>query len=110
MEKYFVAITYHEIWRQIFNFEIYHRSDIVRFVKVQRLKWAGHITSRPDNNHAKRPTMSNLEGKGYRGHPRTRWLDDVEVDLKIVGRRGPKMEINRKEPKGMATNLCLCNL
>jgi len=57
-------------------------TDIVRFIKAQRIKCLGHIR-RMDQT---RPTRKLLEWKpmGTRpvGRPRQRWQEDVMEDLK----------------------------
>jgi len=57
-------------------------TDIVRFIKAQRIKWLGHI-QRMDQA---RPTRKPLDWKpmGTRpvGKPRQRWQEDVMEDLK----------------------------
>jgi len=57
-------------------------ADIVRFFKVQRIKWLGHI-QRMDQA---RPTRKLLDWKpmGTRpvGKPRQRWQEDVMEELK----------------------------
>jgi hypothetical protein len=57
-------------------------TDIVRFIKAQRMKWLGHI-QRMDQA---RPTRNLLGWKpmGSRpvGRPRQRWQKDVMEDLK----------------------------
>jgi len=57
-------------------------ADIVRFIKVQRIKWLGHV-QRIDQA---RPTRKLLNWKpmGTRpvGRPRQRWQEDVMEGLK----------------------------
>jgi len=57
-------------------------TDIVRFIKAQRIKWLGHI-QRMDQA---RPTRKLLDWKlmGTRAveRPRQRWQEDVLEDLK----------------------------
>ena len=59
-------------------------ADIVRFIKVQRIKWLGHI-QRMDQA---RPTGKLLDLKPMEtrpvGSPRQRWQEDVMEDLKKV--------------------------
>jgi len=59
-------------------------TDIVRFIKAQRMKWLEHI-QRMDQA---RPTRKLLDWKpmGTRpvGRPRQRWQEDVMEDLKKV--------------------------
>lgn len=58
----------------------------MKFVKVQRLRWAGHMARMPDNDNLKRLTMSYPEGKILKGRPRTKLLYDEE-EIKIFGVR-----------------------
>jgi len=62
--------------------ELTEGADIVRFIKVQRIKWLGHI-QRMDQA---RPTGKLLDWKtmGTRlvGRLRQRWKEDVVEDLK----------------------------
>ena len=57
-------------------------TDIVRFIKAQRIKWLGHI-QRMDTA---RPTRKLLDWKPMVtkpvGRPRQRWQKDVMEDLK----------------------------
>jgi hypothetical protein len=57
-------------------------ADIVRFIKVQRIKWLGHI-QRMDQA---RPTRKLLDWKPMEtrpvGKPRQRWQEDIMEDLK----------------------------
>jgi len=57
-------------------------TDIVRFIKAQRIKWLGHI-QRMDQA---RPTRKLLDWKpmGTRpvGRPRQQWQEEVMEDLK----------------------------
>jgi hypothetical protein len=84
----FIKVFLHHIdsiWRIRNNMEIdnlIEGADVVRFIKVQRIKWLGHI-QRMD--HA-RPIGKLLDWKpmGTRpiGKPRQRWQEDVMEDLK----------------------------
>jgi hypothetical protein len=59
-------------------------TDIVRFIKAQRIKWLWHI----QRMHQARPTRKLLDWKpmGTRpiGTPRQRWQEDVMKDLKTL--------------------------
>ena len=61
--------------------KLIERTDIVRFIKAQRIKWLGHI-QRIDQA---RPARKLLDWKpmGIRpiGRPRQRWKEDVMEDL-----------------------------
>jgi hypothetical protein len=73
------------IWRIRHNEEIntlLKGEDIVRFMKSQRIRWLGHVERMEDNTTPKRMLKGRLYYKRRKGRPRTRWLDDVESDLK----------------------------
>jgi hypothetical protein len=82
------------VWRIRNNVEIdklIEGADIVTSIKVQRIKWLGHI-QRMDRA---RPTRKLLDwksmGTGTVGRTRQRWQEDVVEDLK-------KLKVkNRKE-------------
>lgn len=55
------------LWRQRYNFELYDHSKteiipIVRFIKIQRLKWLGHV-ERMEEGRATRKTVFGDMGK-----------------------------------------------
>jgi hypothetical protein len=101
LRKIFGAVNENGLWRRRYNFELYQLytdPDIVKFVKVQRLRWAGHIARMSDHEYTKRLTFSQPEGTRSRGRPRMRWIDDVEEDLQILGvRRWREVARNRQE-------------
>jgi ribosomal protein S28E/S33 len=85
LRKIFGPVNIDDIWRIQNNMEIdklIEGADIVRFIKVQRIKWLGHI-QRMDQA---RPTRKLLDWKPMRtrpvGRPRQRWQEDVMGDLK----------------------------
>ena len=58
--------------------------NIVRFIKSQRLAWYGHINRMEDNRNVKAIINWNPTDRRLRGRPKTRWKDDVEIDLHAV--------------------------
>jgi hypothetical protein len=83
--KIYGPVKTDNIWRIRNNMEIdklIEGADIVTFIKVQRIKWLGHI-QRTDQA---RPTGKLIDWKpvGTRsvGRPRQRWQEDVTEDLK----------------------------
>jgi len=87
-------------------------ADIVRFIKVQRIKWLGRV-QRMDQA---RPTWKLLGWKrmGIRpvGRPRQRWQENVVEDLKMLkvtnwketakdGRNGRDLAEKAKTHKGL---------
>jgi hypothetical protein len=55
--------------------------NIVRYIKSHRLVWCGHINRMEDKRNVKAIMNWNPIDKRLRGRPKTRWKDDVEVDL-----------------------------
>jgi hypothetical protein len=53
----FGAKQENEIWRKIYNYELYgifSDSNIVNYIKVKRLAWAGHLMCMNDNRTIKK--------------------------------------------------------
>ena len=74
-------------WRIRNNQELYQLSgeNDVKFCKLSRLRWAGHVIRQDDDDLSRRVLLSEPGGKRPRGRPRLRWEDGVEED---VARRG----------------------
>ncbi|GFU07360.1 uncharacterized protein TNCV_2130701 [Trichonephila clavipes] len=74
-------------------YQSYKESDIVNFIKIQRIKWAGHVfRMNEDHTTLKKSSMLNPNGTRRKGRPILRWIDGLEKDLLIlkkalVGRR-----------------------
>ena len=78
-----------ERWRIRTNQELYHlygENDIVKFCKLSRLTWAGHVICQ-DDDLSRRVLLSEPGGKPPRGRPRLRWEDGVEEDAARLGCR-----------------------
>jgi hypothetical protein len=56
----------------------------VQSIKINRLKWLGHIRKMDESLLCRKLTFTQLEGSRKKGRPKLRWLDDVLQDLKIV--------------------------
>jgi hypothetical protein len=74
-------------WRIKTNEELRHKmkqEDILKFIKSQRLRWAGHVMRMEKT----RTTRKITEWTPYKarpvGRPRLRWIDQVEEDLKMI--------------------------
>ena len=79
--------------RKRFNcefYDLYKDIDLVRKLKINRLRWAGHVARMVPNNPVKRIFSANSEGKRKVGRPKIRWLDCVERDLEAMGVRSWK--------------------
>jgi hypothetical protein len=62
--------------------------DILRvtFIKVGRLKWAGHIVRMDQQRLAERNLNAKPEGRRKRGKPKLRWEDGMVNDVKAEGK------------------------
>ena len=77
-------------WRIRINQELYQlcgETDIVKFCKLSRLRWAGHVIRQDDDYLARRVLLSEPGGKRRRGRHRMRWEDGVKEDAVKLGCR-----------------------
>jgi hypothetical protein len=66
---------------------LFNEPDIVKYIKINRLGWAGHVT-RMDNNRTVKKVFSTKPIAIRRtGSPKLRWEDDVIQDIKTLGVR-----------------------
>lgn len=74
--------------------------NITRHIKVQRLRWAGHIMRRKPTAMIRRVTEWIPIWPRNKGRPRKRWRDALEEDTKALGVRDWKSKCrDRKEWK-----------
>jgi len=72
------------------NQELYQlcgENDIVKFCKLSRSRWAGHVIRQDDDDLSRRVLLSEPGGKRPRGRPRLRWEDGVKEDAAKLGCR-----------------------
>ena len=77
-------------WRIRYNSElysIYTDPDIIKTIKISKLRWTGLIMRMPEQNPVKKLTLLRSEGSRRAGRPKLRWLERVE-DLRTLGIRG----------------------
>ena len=75
-------------WRTRYNHELYslYKDDqVTKKIRVQRLRWLGHLARINDDNVGKRVFERNLEGRRRIGHPKLRWKDSVLEDYQMLG-------------------------
>lgn len=76
------------VYRLRKNREVYKVYDDLRvsyFVRVQRIKWLGHILRMDNGRVAKLLYLGNPDGVRPRGRPKGRWKDSVAEDLRTAG-------------------------
>lgn len=75
-------------WRRRYNFELkqlYGEPDIVRIIKLNRLRWLGHVERMEGNRIPKKILKTKPEGRRSAGRPKARWCDAVLSNLQTIG-------------------------
>ena len=92
-----------ENWRILTNKEIdavVKKPSITETIRLNRLRWFGHVQRMEENRIPKRVLYMNSETTRLRGRPRNRWQDEVREDGRIVGGDRWQGEVcNREEWK-----------
>jgi hypothetical protein len=71
------AVQDKEQWRRRWNFELYKLYDesyLAECVKINRIKWAGHVIQMDNNWTTERTFDTRPEGKRGIGSPILRWI------------------------------------
>jgi hypothetical protein len=87
LRKIYGPVKENELWRIRRNDEledIILGENIVRFIKIQRIRWLGHVERMQDTAIPKK-MYGKLHATRRRGRPKKRWLDDVSTDLRKMG-------------------------
>ena len=66
---------------------LYSDTDLGSRIKVQRLRWLGHVERIDINAPARKVFESNPKGRRSRGKPPLRWHTQVGQDLNQLGVR-----------------------
>ena len=75
-------------WRKLHNGELndlYSSPNVVRVIKLRRMRWAGHVARMEERRVAYRALVRKPEGKRPLGRPRLRREDNIKMDLEDVG-------------------------
>jgi hypothetical protein len=75
-------------WRKLHNKELhdlYSSTSIIRIIKSRRMRWAGHVALMGEKRNAYRLLVGKPEGKRPLGRPIRRWVDNIRMDLGVVG-------------------------
>jgi len=65
--------------------DLYCSHNIVRVIKLRRMRWAGHVALMRERRRVYRALVEKSEGKRPLGRPRPRWYDNIKMDLQEVG-------------------------
>jgi len=75
-------------WRRLHNEELndlYSSPNIVRVIKLSRMRWAGHVARMGKERGVYRVLVGKPEGKRPLGRPGRRRVDNIRLDLQEVG-------------------------
>jgi hypothetical protein len=82
-----------ENWRILTYKEIYaivKKLTITETIRLNRLRWFGHVQRLKENRIHKKVSYMNLETTRLRDRPRNRWQDEMREDGSLVGGKGWK--------------------
>ncbi|GFX76418.1 uncharacterized protein TNCV_5090571 [Trichonephila clavipes] len=60
------------------------KSDIVNFIKIQRIKWAGQFVRMDKDHPTKKVFNVQPNGAWRKGRPNLRWIDVLEKDFLVL--------------------------
>lgn len=75
------------VWHRRSNLELYQafrEPDVIKFIKIQRMKWAGHVIRMNSERSTLKIFLARPTGTRARGRPNLRWVDCLERDLTIL--------------------------
>jgi hypothetical protein len=90
--------NYNGEWRIKYNnklYTLYKESDIITYIRINCLRWAGHVIRLEEKNPARRVFAAAVEGRRQKGRPKLRWEDGVMGDAMKLGDVGPMMMMNK---------------
>jgi len=93
-------MTEKENWKILTNKEIYacvKKPTIIETIRLNRLRWFGHVQRVEGNTIPKRVSYMNLGPTRLRCRTRNRWQDKVREDGRIVGGEGWCEEVHNRE-------------
>ena len=64
---------------------MYRSPNIVRVIKSRRLRWAGHVARMAECRSSFKILTGKPTGKRHLGRPRSRWEDNIRMDLREIG-------------------------
>jgi hypothetical protein len=88
IDSIYEAVRIYGIWRGRYNKEIhslFNDADIIKRIKINRLRWAGHVIRRENEEIEEKIMLVKPEGKMKKGRPRMRWMDGVEKVFRNLG-------------------------
>jgi hypothetical protein len=74
-------------WRKSYSYELYEKlnePNIVNYIKVKRLAWAGHLVRMNNDRPLKKIFNTKPNGVRRDGRSKQRWEDGVDQDMRIL--------------------------
>ena len=65
--------------------DLYFSHNIVRVINSRRMRWAGHVACVGEERGAYRVLVGKPEGKRPLGRHRSRWVNNIRMDLQELG-------------------------
>jgi hypothetical protein len=63
---------------------LYSSPNIIRMIKSRRMRWAGHGARIGETRNAYTKLVGEPEGKRLLGRPRSRWVDNIKIDIREI--------------------------
>jgi hypothetical protein len=54
-------------------------------INSRRIRWAGHVARMGKKRNAHRILVGKPQGKRPLGRPRSRWVDNIKIDVREIG-------------------------
>jgi hypothetical protein len=64
---------------------LYSLPSIIRMMKSKRMRWEGYLAGIGERRNAYRILVGKQEGKRPLGRPRHRQVDNIKIDLRMIG-------------------------
>jgi hypothetical protein len=84
---------------------LYSSPNIVRVIKSRRMKWVGHVARMGEGRGVYRVLVGRPEGKRPLGRPRSRWEDNIKMNLREIRIDGANW-IQLAQDKGPVAGFC----
>jgi hypothetical protein len=70
---------------------LYSSPSISRMIKSSRMKWGGHVARMEDKRNSYRILVGKSEGKRSLLRPRSRWVNNIKMDVGDIGWGGMEL-------------------
>ena len=94
------GVRENDFWRRRTNSEIYEifkEPDVIKTIKINRMKWAAHIIRMNEENPVRRVFSAKPHTTRKRGRPKQRWIDSVETDFSIIRVKNWKTQAKNRQ-------------